>query len=215
MADEGLITISEASQILGVSEAALRQWTDEGKIKAFITPGGHRRYSRTELKRFAGAQPKMLRLKDLVVELEDTVDRHREVARAYLQKIPWYEDISRKSQEKLADIGRSLLNLIIKYVAEPSRRKDTMESIRQVGASLGELTAQLQIPLSDSVEAFLVHREPIIGATTHLMKRREAFAGRIIGVIPTIGQAFDEALVALVTAHQKAGNANEVPDHHG
>jgi excisionase family DNA binding protein len=202
MIDEALVTISEASQFLGVSEAALRQWTDEGKIKAFITPGGHRRYSREELKKFSSTQPKMLGLKDLVVELEDTVDRHREIARAYLKKIPWYGDLSPRSQEKLAEIGRSLLNLIIKYVAEPSRRKETLEQIKQVGASLGELLAQLQIPLSDSVEAFLVHREPIIGATTHLMKKREAFAGRIIGVIPMIGNAFDEALIALVSVHQ-------------
>jgi hypothetical protein len=32
--EEAFLNISEASRILGVSEAALRQWTDEGKIKA-------------------------------------------------------------------------------------------------------------------------------------------------------------------------------------
>ena len=55
MTQEPLLSISEASQLLGFSEAALRQWTDEGKIKAFITPGGHRRYVRAELPIFAGA----------------------------------------------------------------------------------------------------------------------------------------------------------------
>ena len=70
MNQEAFLSISEASRILGVSEAALRQWTDEGKIKAFVTPGGHRRYARPELKRFISAQPRMLGLKDLVVELE-------------------------------------------------------------------------------------------------------------------------------------------------
>ena len=46
-----MLSISEASSLLGVNEATLRQWTDEGKIKAFITPGGHRRYSESELRR--------------------------------------------------------------------------------------------------------------------------------------------------------------------
>ena len=55
MAQEPLLSISEASQLLGVSEGALRQWTDEGKIKAFITPGGHRRYARAELKKLMGS----------------------------------------------------------------------------------------------------------------------------------------------------------------
>ena len=92
--EEPLVSISEASHLLGVSEAALRQWTDEGKIKAFITPGGHRRYSRVELKKITGSHMKMLGIKDLVFELEDTTQTHRELARTSLntgmppQRIP-------------------------------------------------------------------------------------------------------------------------------
>lgn len=60
MGQEAFLNIGEASRILGVSETALRQWTDEGKIKAFVTPGGHRRYSRYDLKKFVSAHPRML-----------------------------------------------------------------------------------------------------------------------------------------------------------
>lgn len=204
--EETPVSISEASHILGVSEVALRQWTDEGRIKAFITPGGHRRYTPSELKKFANTQTKALGIKDLVVELEETIAQHREIARTYLQKIPWYGDLSRKSQESLADMGRTLLQLIIKYISEPARRKETMEQVRQVGSSLGRLCADLQLPLIDSVQAFLLHRDPIVSATTHLMKKREAHSGRIMGVIPMIGQVMDEALLALVAAHQAARN---------
>ena len=52
MTEQSLVTLGEAASILGVSGVALRQWTDEGMIKAFITPGGHRRYSTGELKKF-------------------------------------------------------------------------------------------------------------------------------------------------------------------
>ena len=203
-ADDTPITISDAASLLGVSEAALRRWTDEGKLKAFITPGGHRRYLPSELKKFASVQTKTLGIKDLVGELEETISEHREIAKNYLQKIPWFGDLSPKSQEQLADIGRSLLRLIIKYISEPPRRKETLEQVRQVGASLGDMSARLQIPLTDSIEAFLLHRDPIINAVTYLMKKRESFGGRIAGVIPMIGQVMDEALIALVAAHQKA-----------
>ena len=54
-ARKGLLTIGEACQVLGVSEVTLRQWTDEGKVKAFITPGGHRRYPEAELKQLLGS----------------------------------------------------------------------------------------------------------------------------------------------------------------
>lgn len=206
------ISIKEASNYLGVSEAALRNWTDEGKIKAFITPGGHRRYFPSELKKFASAHTKTLGINDLVIELEETVTQHRDIAKNYLQKIPWYSDLSRKSQEQLADNGRSLLNLIIRYISEPSRRKDILAQIQDVGASLGTMTADLQIPLTDSIEAFLLHRDPIITTVTYLMKKREAFGGKIAGVIPMITHVMDEALLALVAAHQKNFNYTVVDD---
>jgi excisionase family DNA binding protein len=56
---EEIVSISEASHLLGVNEATLRQWTDEGKLKAFITPGGHRRYYRADLKKFTRSSRKI------------------------------------------------------------------------------------------------------------------------------------------------------------
>ena len=49
------LSVGKASEVLGVSEATLRHWTDEGRVRAFVTPGGHRRYSAHELERFAKA----------------------------------------------------------------------------------------------------------------------------------------------------------------
>ncbi|MFC2003096.1 helix-turn-helix domain-containing protein [Chloroflexota bacterium] len=89
MAEEPLISIGEASQMLGVSEAALRQWSDEGKIKSFITLGGHRRYSKAELKKFMGSQPRMLGIKDLVTELEETNEQLRRIGQESLKKTAW------------------------------------------------------------------------------------------------------------------------------
>jgi len=93
------------------------QWTDEGgKIKTFVTPGGHRRYSRTELKRFRSSRARMLGIKDLVIELEDTAQLRREIARTSLSKKPWYrhlnEDLRRhldKNQRLLHKIHAGLL----------------------------------------------------------------------------------------------------------
>ena len=206
MVEERLISISEASRFLGVSEAALRQWTDEGKIKAFITPGGHRRYSKAELKRFIGPQPKMLGIKDLAIELEESTQQHREIARASLKNTTWYNKLNEESQAHLADLGRRLLNQIIKYITEPAKRKETIQLVRDVGRDHGETLARLGLPLTDSVEAFLLHRDPVINAATHLMRKREAFTGRIVEAIPMAAHVLDEALVALVAAHQQYRN---------
>jgi len=209
---ETFLNISEASRTLGVSEASLRQWTDEGKIKAFITPGGHRRYSRADLREFISAHPKMLGVKDLVSEIEETVELHREIARKSLGSAPWYNKLSQESQDHFADLGRHLLSLIVKYITEPSKREETINLAKQVGNDMGEILALHGLPLADSVEAFLMHREPVLNASTSLLKRRGAFTGRVVDAIPLAIHVIDEALVALVTAHQQHRNENNKPE---
>ncbi len=47
-----LLSISGASQYLGISEATLRRWHNDGSFQAsFLTPGGHRYYSLSDLER--------------------------------------------------------------------------------------------------------------------------------------------------------------------
>jgi len=206
MNQEPLVSISEACQIIGVSETALRQWTDEGKIKAFVTPGGHRRYLMADLKKFMSSHQKAIGIKDLVVELEDAVRPLREVARTSLSAKAWYNKLDTDSQQRLASLGRNMLQVIIKYAAEPSRREETMKMAHDIGRDFGQALAKLGLPLTDSVEAFILHRDPIMNAATHLMKRKEAFTGRLVEAIPLVAHVMDEALVSLVAAHQQFRN---------
>jgi len=49
-----MLPIGKAAEYLGVSVVTLRRWGDKGDIKpSFISPGGHRYYSKDELDRFA------------------------------------------------------------------------------------------------------------------------------------------------------------------
>lgn len=213
MNQEPLVSISEACQILSVSETALRHWTDEGKIKAFVTPGGHRRYLVADLKKFMSSRQKAAGIKDLVVELEDAVHLLREVARTSLPAKAWYNKFDTDSQQRLAGLGRNMLQVIIKYVTEPARREETMMMTRDIGHDFGQTLARLGLPLTDSVEAFILHRDPIMNATTHLMKRKQAFTGRVVEAIPLVAHIMDEALVSLVAAHQQYRNeTNNEPE---
>ena len=203
---EDLVGINKASKFLGVSEQALRQWTDEGKINAFVTPGGHRRYTRGELKKFLSMQQKMLGIKDLAIELEETAATHREMDVSYLTKTLWYGNLSLEAQKSLASLGRNFLNLVIKLVTKASKNEETLQLIRNAGNDFGETLARLGVPLTDSVQVFIQHREPIVGAVTGLMKKRGALSPRVAEAHPLINRAMDEALISLVTAHQQHYN---------
>ncbi len=204
---EKIVTISEASQMLGVNEATLRQWTDDGKLKAFVTPGGHRRYSKSDLKKFRGLSQKVLGVKDLVIELEDTTSRHREIERSFISGASRSVKPDEAHQKQLADLGRRLLNLITRYISEPTHREEILTMAREVGSGFGRVLADLQLPLTASVEAFLMHRATIMQAAANLMGKRESYGGHIAESIPLANRFLDETLVSMIASHQACSTA--------
>jgi len=43
------LTLGQAAKYLGVAQSTIRKWSDQGRVPAFYTPGGHRRYRRSDL----------------------------------------------------------------------------------------------------------------------------------------------------------------------
>jgi excisionase family DNA binding protein len=196
-----MLGISEASSLLGVSEATLRQWTDEGKIRAFVTPGGHRRYSESELHRLVSGQRQVHGLKDLVKQIKEVSPMQPEPARQYMQSTSWYSRLDNEARRKMSERGRHLVELIIEHISDP-QHPDALEQARHIGEEYGADLARLGFPLSDALEAFLLHRAPVLNAVTEFMKNKELHS-RTIKVIPEINHLLDETLLALVEAHQR------------
>jgi excisionase family DNA binding protein len=214
---ESLVSISEACRMLGVSEPTLRQWTDEGRIKAFVTPGGHRRYSTSGLKQFVSLNRKLLGIKEFNIKLEGSAPLHREIALHYLQSKAWFTQLDAETQQRFSALGRQLLNLIMKLVSEPSKQRDNVAAIKDIGASFGESTARLGLPLIDSVQAFILHRDPIMNITSDMMKTGDSVNRRVMEAIPLVDRAMDEALLSLVATHQRFldGSAATTKGSHG
>ena len=45
----GWISLSKAATMLGVHSMTLRRWSDSGKFPCYRTPGGHRRFSLSDI----------------------------------------------------------------------------------------------------------------------------------------------------------------------
>lgn len=203
MAQRYLVSISEASRVLGVREATLRLWTDEGKIRAFVTPGGHRRYSMADLRRFAGLQARVHGMKDVVARLEEAASLQPEVARASFLSMATYGSLSHESRQRLARCGRELFQVTVRHITETSKRDQTLKLARDVGRDFGLELAGLGMPLADALEAFLLHRAPFVDAITGLMKKREMLNERAVEAIPLVTRVMDEALISLISVYQE------------
>jgi excisionase family DNA binding protein len=46
------LTLGQAAKYIGVAQSTIRKWSDQGRVPAFYTPGGHRRYRRGDLDNF-------------------------------------------------------------------------------------------------------------------------------------------------------------------
>jgi excisionase family DNA binding protein len=200
------VSVGKASDILGVSETTLRHWTDEGRVKAFVTPGGHRRYSEHELRRFTRTHQASQAPMKVADHLEQTAVDHRKTAREYVDSALPEGPLPGEDREILARCGRELLDLVIRYVNQPARRAETICFVRQVGEEHGRILASLGFPLVDCVEAFIKHRNLLVEAATQFAMKGRASSDRAMATVPLVTRVVDEALVSLVAAHQRTAS---------
>ena len=50
---KNILTTNEAADLLGIARTSLINWVERGEVKYTTTPGGHRRFRRTDLEAFA------------------------------------------------------------------------------------------------------------------------------------------------------------------
>ncbi len=66
------LTLGQAARFLGVAQSTIRKWSDQGRIPAFYTPGGHRRFRRVHLASFVeGSAPGGVAGGPLVLVIDD------------------------------------------------------------------------------------------------------------------------------------------------
>src|SRR5438309_8468540 len=79
------ITLGQAAKYLGVAQSTIRKWSDQGRVPAFYTPGGHRRYRRHDLETFLDRSGPSGRGAGPVVLVVDDDERIREYMRVNLE----------------------------------------------------------------------------------------------------------------------------------
>lgn len=202
-----IISISEASQVLGVSEATLRAWSDSGKIKVFVTPGGHRRYDIDDLKAISKRSRKTG-----IRELAKTIKRPASIRHDLTHSVSgsrWYQQLTAAQNEELMALGQGMFNLMLKYLTSPVKRSETLEMARAKGGEFGETVARIGMSLTDSVEAFIQHRGHVMRfVTREFSKKGEPV--RTAEAFSLVTRLMDESLLAMIEAYQASPNAKNL-----
>src|SRR5436309_9553144 len=83
--DPEWLTLGQAAKYLGVAQSTIRKWSDQERLKAFYTPGGHRRYRRRDLDAFLERGRGRSTHGGPLVLIVDDDDRIREYVRVNLE----------------------------------------------------------------------------------------------------------------------------------
>jgi excisionase family DNA binding protein len=130
------LTLGQAAKYLGVAQSTIRKWSDLGRVPAFYTPGGHRRYRRSDLDRFLersgpGAKDRM----GPVVLVVDDDHGVREAVRANLELEGYTVREAASASEGLNALEQEPPDLVLLDVMMPE--VDGWEMLRQIQERFG------------------------------------------------------------------------------
>jgi len=160
-------TLGEASRLLGVHPATIRQWSDEGKLSAFRTPGGHRRFARADIERLLQMTP--VRGHGLASYVVHTaVERTRKGLPEALAHAPWAQHLADDERGHWRAAGRQLLGLVAQLATRAELSGEQQESALQFGRDYGRMMARTEHSLPDAVLAFLFFRDFLLETVLQL-----------------------------------------------
>src|SRR4249920_2251681 len=125
------LTLGQAAKYLGVAQSTIRRWSDEGRVPAFYTPGGHRRYRRSDLDRFLESSgPNAVIAPAPLVLIVDNDERLREYVRVNLEMEGYSVREAGNAEEGLRVLDESTPALVLLDVMMPG--VDGWEMLRRV-----------------------------------------------------------------------------------
>jgi excisionase family DNA binding protein len=155
------LTLGQAARYLGVAQSTIRKWSDQGRLAAFYTPGGHRRYRQRDLDSFvagsAGGAPARSRPAPLVLIVDDDA-RIREFVRVNLEMDGYAVREAGSAEEGMTALEAEPPDLILLDVMMPQvdgwqmlqlvREKHGVDSIQVIMFS-----GQIEADAADQAEA--------------------------------------------------------------
>lgn len=136
---ERTYTTTEISRICDVYPATVINWIDSGELRAYVTPGGHRRVTRTDLLEFlkkfsVPVPPELLMERKHILIVEDDLEMSKLLERAF-NKYKHIFEVSTVADgmDALLRIGQRMPHLVVLDIMLP--RMDGWELAEKLRAS--------------------------------------------------------------------------------
>ena len=200
------LSLGPASRLLGVDPDTLRRWADDGRIEAYTTPGGHRRFERRALERLAATRRPGRRL---LASLGATPER---LSRAYRRSYDAPDGVAREvplipaDREAYRQDGRRLVEALVGHLdADPHDELARARAEADACALVDDLARRLAVggtSLTESVGLFIAARRPFLAELAAIGRRRALDPARLATLYEDASGLLDRLLLRLIATHQ-------------
>lgn len=189
------LSLREACRLLQINESTLRQWADNGHLRIYRTPGGHRRFSHEDvlsLTHQASEGPENESKTESKESTEGLALRRirRRLSHEDVARQSWYLSVEAEGRDRMRLFGRRLLSLLLQDAQPRRRRQETLDEALMLGHEYGAEMADRGVSLKDTTEAFIFFRTMVL----HSANSRS---------FVQITEIADRVLVGIVESYQK------------
>jgi excisionase family DNA binding protein len=203
------LTIHEASDLVGVSPATLRRWTEAGDVEAFVTPGGHRRFTRSSILGLLPAGPTPRR------RLHDLGETPERVVRQYRRELAdpdatgsWVHDLPESEREAFRGPGRRILAGVLGFLdaGSPEEGEASLAGALAAAAEYGAMARAHAVDLEAVTDTFLRFRLPFLHELGRIAQRRRLRMDEAVDLGLAATRVFDRLLLELLKGHRASAD---------
>jgi excisionase family DNA binding protein len=193
--------------MVGVDPDTLRRWADEGRIEAYVTPGGHRRFDRETIDALVSARRTVRRpLASLGASPERLTRAYRRsyIADSSARGVPADDEHER---EHYRQDGRLLVEALVAHLDagadDPAERDRSEAAATALVDELARRLATSGMSLTEAVGLFVAARRPFLDELTGLGRRRALEASRLAALYQDASGLLDRLLIRMVATFQE------------
>lgn len=198
--------------MLGVNESTLRSWADGGVVRAFRTPGGHRRFLREDLQaamQRAAESPSGRVLPSQTIASVTTRRIRRLLHGDRAESFPWYENMDDATRGRLRLFGRRLLDVTESLLERKRPSAQALDEVRVIGEEYGEALTQRGLNLRELMEAFVFFRTPLTESVRSMARRRISDVDALAQAWHQVETIADVIMIAMVDAYERSRNGDK------
>jgi excisionase family DNA binding protein len=156
------VSLRHAADILGVHPATVRNWADKGDLPTRRTPGGHRRFRRSDLLRLAESNTEdtqTTQTNEVKLILQNALGQARMQAGSNdLETSGWYGRMSEGTRKTMREQGRVVLEALRTFLANGESEENLAVAVR-MGKTYAQALHDDGMSLPDAMRGFFYFSE--------------------------------------------------------